>query len=189
MPALAIHAELLDPKTARLRALRLERDATRQQELDARTERYLAAAAATPRAPRYSSGPARATFWDNIDTSGGVDACHWWTGGRKWNHPDANRERYEDGNWREPGCRTHIARRVLMFKTYGRELPEDKDVSPLCDEHLCCNVRHMVITPHGGPKEERLRHAIPVEEYFCDGPSNAEVNQAGAGIPQGRHSD
>lgn len=170
MSALAIHADRLDPNTARLRELRLARDAEVRSAQAAHLAAVRAASSATPRTSCTSCIVARSRpyFWDNVDTSGGVDACHWWTGERKWNHQSADVERYEDGHWSERGCKSRIARRVLMFKTYGREVPEDLDVSPLCDEHLCCNVKHMVITPHGGPKDGRLAHAIPAEEYFCD---------------------
>lgn len=146
--ALAIRASALDAKTAGLRALRLAREeAVRQEEA------------------RRSA----MAFWDNIDTSAGLDACHPWKGERKWNHTTGtDAGRYEHGAFRCDECKSWIAQRVLVFKTYGREVPADLDVSPICGDHLCVNIRHMAIVKHGGQKNDRANRAVPVEEYFRD---------------------
>lgn len=147
MTALSYRLDALDPKTARLRTLRLARDEEVRQE-----------------AARRSA----MSFWDNINTSGGVDACHPWNGERKWNHHTAkpSEARYEHGVFRCEGCKSWIAQRVLVFKTYGREVPDDHDVSPICGDHLCVNIRHMSIVKHGGTKDARANRAVPVEEFF-----------------------
>lgn len=119
---------------------------------------------AAERAHRKSA----ASFWDNIDSSGGPDACHPWTGERRWNHNDPNTARYEYGVFYYEGCNSYHAARVLCHATYGREPPQDMDVMPLCGDHLCCNLKHFAITPHGGNGDKRLNRAVPVEEYFSE---------------------
>lgn len=106
-------------------------------------------------------------FWDNIDSSGGLDACHLWTGAAKWNHPPDAVARFEQGCFSYEGCETWIATRVLCFALYGREPPRDMDIMPICGDHLCCNVRHLAIVPHGGVGSKRINKAVPVEEFFC----------------------
>ena len=104
-------------------------------------------------------------FWDNVDTSGGPDACHLWTGETKFNHPEGTNSRFEQGKFTYEGCESWISTRVLCYATFGREVPRDLDVTPLCGDHLCCNVKHLCITPHGGG--DRLGRAVTVEEFFC----------------------
>lgn len=142
MPAIAYRASALDAKTAGLRALRLARDAAVQREIERK---------------------AAMTFWDHINTSGGINACHLWTGAKRW-----NRDRYEEGEWEEEGVSTRIARRHLIVKMFGRDLPNDHDVSPTCDNHMCMNIRHMAIIKHGGHKTDRAARAVPAEEFFCE---------------------
>lgn len=140
MQALAIRASALDPKTAGLRALRLARDEAIKRE----AERVAAM-----------------TFWDHIDTRAGSDACHPWTGAKRW-----NRDRYEEGEWEEEDVNTRIARRHLIVKTFGCDLPPDRDVSPICGDHLCMNIHHMAIVGHGGHKTDRAERAVLAEEFF-----------------------
>lgn len=104
------------------------------------------------------------SFFDNIDTSGGLDACHEWTGCRKWNHSEAGATSYEHGFFDYEGCVSRISTRVLCFATFGREPPRGLDITPLCGNHLCMNLRHLCVTPHGGG--DRLSRATPVEEFF-----------------------
>lgn len=109
-------------------------------------------------------------FFDNIDTSGGIDACHPWTGSRKINHTEAGGEHiqsYEHGVFRYDGCNSWIATRVLCFAIFGREPPKDMDITPLCGDHLCMNLRHLCVTPHGGSSPNKLNKATPVEEFFA----------------------
>lgn len=110
-------------------------------------------------------------FWDQVDTSEGAAACHSWVGERQWNHPEDNVERYQRGAFSFPGLRTRIATRVLCYLTFGREVPEHLDITPLCGNHLCCNVEHIAITPHGPPLEGKLKCAIPVQQFFAGGDS------------------
>lgn len=138
---LATHAN-----TQRLRAMRLAKEAQEAAE----------------RAHRKSA----AFLWDNIDSSGGPDACHPWTGERRWNHNDPKASRYEYGCFNYENCSSYHAARVLCYATFGREPPLDMDVMPLCGDHLCCNLKHLAITPHGGIGDKRWNRAIPVEEYF-----------------------
>lgn len=135
-------------KTERLRALRLVKEAA-----DAEEKR------------RHAHRKSAEGFWDNIDTSGGPDACHPWTGETKWNHPPGD-ARFEQGVFYYEGCESFIATRVLCFATYGIEVPRHLDIMPLCGDHLCSNVRHMLVTPHGGSGDCRLERAVTVEEYF-----------------------
>lgn len=105
-------------------------------------------------------------FYDNIDTSGGPDACHPWRGDRSWNHPEPDATRYERGVFQYDGCNSRFHTRVLCFATFGQEPPLDMDVIPLCGDHLCSNIRHMCIGPHGGHLNHKLGLAVPVEEFF-----------------------
>jgi hypothetical protein len=111
-----------------------------------------------------------AGFWDNIDTSGGPDACHNWTGETKRNHSEceAAASHYIHGVFEYEGCESWLSHRVLLFARYGKQPPEDLDVVPLCGNHLCHNLRHLVIAPHGGRGDARMNKAVPVQEFFCE---------------------
>lgn len=105
-------------------------------------------------------------FWDNIDTSAGPDACHPWQGATRFNHPEGM-TRYEEAIFEGyEGSDTRYAQRILMFAIYGKAVPRDMDVSPICEDHLCCNVRHLAIIKHGGRGPARDCTAVPAEEYF-----------------------
>jgi hypothetical protein len=109
-------------------------------------------------------------FFDNIDTSGGLDACHPWTGERKWNHTETGGEKvkgYEHGVFEYDGCDSFIHTRVLCYAIFGQQVPRDMDVIPICGDHLCSNIRHMCIGPHGGNRDCKLAKAAPAEEFFC----------------------
>lgn len=145
------------------REARLARDAQRSQRInDLRTQRTV-----VPLLPIGRQNAER--FWDNIDTSGGPDACHPWTGVAHYNHDlESGWERFLQGHFHHQAITTRISTRVLIFMTYGKELPRTLDVSPLCGEHLCHNLRHLVITKHGGGNiEKKLSEGVPVGEFFC----------------------
>jgi hypothetical protein len=110
-----------------------------------------------------------AGFWDNIDTSGGDDACHLWQGARRWNHPATyTGERYESAIFEGyEGCDSVYAGRVACFAVYGRNVPEDHDVTAICGERLCINLRHLAVVKHGGCGDSRLNQAVPIAEFFC----------------------
>lgn len=155
-------------RMAAQRRQRQERDAAAAVSLAKRVAEHRARAEAQGRPTEGWAG----AFWDCVDTSGGADACHPWTGAKKWNHPETREVRYEEPVFqhRELIIDTRIATRVLMFAVYGKEVPADMDVRPLCENHLCCNMRHMAITPHGGSNaERRMALAVPAEEFFCAG--------------------
>lgn len=102
-------------------------------------------------------------FWDCVDTSGGMDACHPWRGSinTTWTTYAVGKfelEGYDD---------TPLVHRIACFLTFGRPVPKGLDVAPLCDNHLCCNTRHMIILPSskvGGPRHAM---AVPAAEFFC----------------------
>jgi hypothetical protein len=108
------------------------------------------------------SGSAK-DFWDLVDASAGADACHPWTG-----YVTTTWTSYPVGKFILDGIETPLVHRIAVFLTYGREVPRGKDVAPLCENHLCCNVRHLMVLPSsklGGP---RAANAVMVEEFFCD---------------------
>lgn len=109
----------------------------------------------------------RANFWDNIDTSAGLWGCHPWTGKTNNNHnitPGA--ESFDYGQFSEAGCRSNIATRVLCFKLYGKEPPRNKDITPTCRNHLCCNPSHLLVTPKRR-LATKLQDGTPIVEFFA----------------------
>lgn len=120
-------------------------------------------AAESLRKQRHDSAP---MFFDNIDTSGGRDTCHRWTGETimtSYTEPSG----YEHGVFEYEGCSSKIATRVLCYALFGREVPRDRDVTPICGDHMCMNVRHLCVSPKGGT--DKLRQAVPVEEFYSEG--------------------
>lgn len=110
-----------------------------------------------------------AGFWDNINTSGGVDACHPWEGALRFNHPVGCASRYQQGIFEGyEGATSDYAHRVACFATFGQNVPDDMDITPICGDHLCMNLRHMAVVKHGGRGEKRDNTAVPVHEFFCD---------------------
>jgi hypothetical protein len=134
---------------------------------DARLARDAQKATETARRMHRTSAP---NFWDNVNTSGGVDACHPWEGATRYNHPAGVLSRYEEAVFEGyEGSDTRYAQRIACFAVYGRLVPKDMDVSPICGDHLCMNVRHFAIVKHGGRGPKRDVTAVPAEEYFrCD---------------------
>jgi hypothetical protein len=123
---------------------------------------------AQERAARKAEKAAR-SFWDYVDTSGGPDACHPWTGPTNWNHPEGKGlKRYKRGKFEAEGCVSSIATRVLVFMCYGEEPPADLDTTPACGNYLCCNVRHLGLTPHSKNAEGKAAVIVPVTEYYSD---------------------
>lgn len=98
-------------------------------------------------------------FWDLVDTSGGIDACHPWTGhiNTTWT------ESYDVGEFELAGFESNLAHRIACFLVFGIAPPRDHDVIPICDNRICCNVRHLAIKPHGTSPEA----AVPVADFFC----------------------
>jgi len=132
-----------------------------------RTEADKAKAAAIKAVPTYEERVRE--FFDLIDTSAGPDECHPWKGARKFNHPAGHIARFEQAIFKSTLFNTAQATRILCLLTYGREVPAGKDVTPLCEDHLCCNVRHFVITPEGCPSLGlKLNKGQPAEEFFCE---------------------
>lgn len=108
-------------------------------------------------------------FWDLIDASGGPAACHPWTGKMDWNHPEERgAERYQRGSFFFPGLKTRIVSRILCYLTYGREVPDHLDTTPTCGDHACCNMEHIVITPHGLARDNKMVRAVPAAQFFCE---------------------
>lgn len=139
----------LEQRIAKQRAARLEKEAAEK---------------AARRA--LDSGSAQ-DFWDLVDTSGGIDACHKWTG-----YVSDTWTSYPVGKFKIEGCDTSLAHRVAVFLTYG-SLPEKMDIAPLCEDHLCCNVRHLMVLPSSKTGGPRLSRAVTVEEFFCEGTARA----------------
>lgn len=106
-------------------------------------------------------------FFDNIDGSAGIDACHPWTGQTTWNHTNGQHKAYEHGVFRFDGCHSEIATRVMCYATFGHEVPRTYDVTPLCGDHMCMNIKHFCIAPHGGV--DKLKQAVTAEEFFREG--------------------
>lgn len=144
----------------------MERQRRAREERDA----LLAAAAADlgqhEGSKQRRSGGSAQDFWDLVDTSPGVDECHPWLGRKDWNH-ETEGKRYQRGVFELVDVCTHIVSRLVVLLTYGKELDRLTDVTPICGDHTCCNVRHYAITPHGGTGKTRDRKSVPVEEYFC----------------------
>jgi len=146
----------------RQRAARLARDAHLAQE-----------------AARKAHRESAAGFWDNVDTSAGLDACHPWQGERSWNHPDPGCVRYERGVFRGyDGADSYFATRVACFARFGKPVPKGMDVTPICGDHLCMNVRHFAIVAHGGNGDKRINRAIPAAEFFCQEVTSGEDRKA-----------
>ena len=102
-------------------------------------------------------------FWDLVNTSGGADACHPWTGSTNTNHNGKECEKYEYGYFECEGVETALAHRIVCALTFGREVPRDYEVSPICGDHLCCNVRHFAIRQQSAPHGSE----VPVDEFFA----------------------
>lgn len=103
------------------------------------------------------SSPEEATraFWDRVDTSGGIDACHPWTG-----HVNSTWAKYDVGEFKHPAFVTKLAHRVAIALTYGIEPPADTNA--LCGNHLCCNPNHWALWVEG-------RHKMATcQEFFCE---------------------
>lgn len=139
---LATHAN-----TQRLRALRLAKEA---QEAEQRA-----------REAALMGGSAQ-DFWDNVNTSAGTGECHPWTG-----YLNDTWTTYQVGEFELEGCNTTLVHRIVCFLTFGKEPTADIDIVPLCDNHICCNVKHLAVKPHNSAG---LKHAVPAEEFFahCD---------------------
>lgn len=136
-----------------------------------RDARLAREAQAAVNAAREAHRRSAAGFWDNINTSGGEDACHLWEGERRWNHPPTyNGERYESPTFDGyEGCDSDYAARVACFAAYGRNVPPDHDVTAICGERLCVNLRHLAVVKHGGGNgDKRMNAAVPVAEFFCE---------------------
>ena len=110
-------------------------------------------------------------FWDLVDTSGGADACHPWTGPTNTNHNGKDCEKYDYGYFECEGVESALAHRVVCALTFGRDLPRDYEVSPICDDHLCCNVKHYSIRQQSDPHDS----GVPVAEFFAHGGKNASL--------------
>lgn len=108
-------------------------------------------------------------FWDLVDSSRGPEACHPWTGRTLRNTPTEQPGSYLHGVFYAAGCQSFISNRVLCFMVFGREPPSNMDVTPICGDHMCNNVRHMAITPRGGGSSpKKLNAGVPAEEFFAE---------------------
>lgn len=108
-------------------------------------------------------------FWDHVNTSGGIDACHPWTGRTQWNHPAGRGlKRYKRGEFTLTDCKTEIATRILCLLTFGRLPPDDVDTTPTCGDYMCCNIDHITITPRFTTAERKQAAGIPARQFFCD---------------------
>lgn len=105
-------------------------------------------------------------FWDNIDTSGGPDACHPWTGSTRWTHDDHRVGSFEYGRFRYEGCDSYHVSHVVCFATFGREPPKECDVTPTCGNYLCCNLDHLVVTRFGSGRAGKIENGTPARKYF-----------------------
>lgn len=109
-------------------------------------------------------------FWSLIDSRGGEDACHPWTG--KIADRKAPPEHHVPSFCREGTTTGPIsARRVLFEKINKRQLPDAFVISCICDNAICMNVKHLAIAPHtGGGRGRSWKHpaAVPFEEFKCD---------------------
>lgn len=74
-----------------------------------------------------------ARFWARVDTSGGPDACHPWTGASDENG-------YGIIRWNGRDQRAH---RVAYFLYTGQEIPSELDGCHKCDDPPCCNGVHI----------------------------------------------
>jgi hypothetical protein len=93
-------------------------------------------------------------FWDLVDSSDGADSCHMWRG-----RTDPTWTTYTVGKFELEGCTSTLTHRIAVLLTFGR-LPEE-DITPICDERLCCNVKHLAVKCAGN-------NLVPVQEFFCE---------------------
>lgn len=105
-----------------------------------------------------------AAFLALLDRTGGPDACHPWQGARLWNHDESYAIRYERGHFHINGLNSTIASRIVSFVEYGESVPRSMDVHPDCGNHLCCNVKHLSVRPHG-----RRGAGTKMTQYFAAG--------------------
>lgn len=98
----------------------------------------------------------------------GPDDCWPWLGTRHWNHSDeTTRLRFEQGGF-SLGDRNEMATHVMCFLAYDRIVPDEIDITPTCYDHLCCNPRHFLVTPHGTPREDKHLYGEPAGKWLCE---------------------
>lgn len=92
----------------------------------AQTRRYFAGLSNIDRFRKY------------VDTSGGPESCHPWTGGR---HPDGYGRFGANGSM-------YYAHRWLLGHLRGEALVRGEEACHHCDNPTCCNERHLYVSDH-----------------------------------------
>jgi hypothetical protein len=77
-------------------------------------------------------------FWDNVDMTGGPDACWPWRKSTRYGYGQA----WIDLDGR--GKRNHVASRAAWILTHGQP-PDGLCVLHRCDNPPCCNPAHMFL--------------------------------------------
>lgn len=83
-------------------------------------------------------------FWENVIQH---SESHWeWTGAKTTNHNTREDiERYEYGHFHLEKCKSKLVHRVVLFITFGREVPDEYDVAHLDNNHLNISPENLII--------------------------------------------
>jgi hypothetical protein len=109
-------------------------------------------------------------FWSFVDTTGGPHDCHLWQGDTRQSHPGREND-YDIGVYRS-GKRHEPAHRLAVRLALNLEYIESTiDIAPTCDNHLCCNLDHLVVRPHA--TKNRVQQSVPVHQFFCEAAADA----------------
>lgn len=119
-----------------------------------------------------------ATFWKNVWRRS--DGKWIWQGRTNTNHNTVDCEKYEYGeyelcsketsNLAKP-VRTHkskMAHRIVLFLTYGREVPSSYDVFPANGDHLDINPNNLWL------RDRKTRHEVAADVFFRAANDNGE---------------
>jgi hypothetical protein len=101
-------------------------------------------------------------FWHNVDKSAGESGPWLWTGDTNNNHNTVDCDSYDYGQFNLDGHRSKMAHRIVLFLTFGVEVPSSHDVFPMVgNNHLNINPNHL------GVREKRTGLEMSAAEYFA----------------------
>lgn len=96
------------------------------------------------------------TFDEQVDASGGENACHKWTGPRVGHAPYRYGRHYGPKSKGKP-LSYWPAHRYAYERAFG-PIPRDSIVRHICDVMLCVNVRHLVLGTQRDNMHDRIVH-------------------------------